>query len=152
MKKIKTYLDRVIEKRLITIFGLMVINVIWQVITRYFSENPSSFTDELSRYLMIWLGIIGAAYVTGKNEHVSIDFFIKKISVQNRKILTLFITLSIICFAIIALVIGGGRLVYITLILQQYSPSLKIPLALVYSILPISGILIIFYKITEIPK
>ena len=152
MKKIKTYLDRVIEKLLITIFGLMVINVIWQVITRYFSENPSSFTDELSRYLMIWLGIIGAAYVTGKNEHVSIDFFIKKISVQNRKILTLFITLSIICFAIIALVIGGGRLVYITLILQQYSPSLKIPLALVYSILPISGILIIFYKITEIPK
>ncbi|MDA8849133.1 TRAP transporter small permease [Flavobacteriaceae bacterium] len=130
----------------------MVINVIWQVITRYFSENPSSFTDELSRYLMIWLGILGAAYVTGKNEHVSIDFFIKKISVQNRKILTLFITLSIICFAIIALVIGGGRLVYITLILQQYSPSLKIPLALVYSILPISGILIIFYKITEIPK
>ena len=152
MKKIKTYLDRVIEKLLITIFGLMVINVIWQVITRYFSENPSSFTDELSRYLMIWLGILGAAYVTEKNEHVSIDFFIKKISVQNRKILTLFITLSIICFAIIALVIGGGRLVYITLILQQYSPSLKIPLALVYSILPISGILIIFYKITEIPK
>jgi len=152
MKKIKTYLDRVIEKLLITIFGLMVINVIWQVITRYFSENPSSFTDELSRYLMIWLGILGAAYVTGKNEHVSIDFFIKKISVKNRKILTLFITLSIICFAIIALVIGGGRLVYITLILQQYSPSLKIPLALVYSILPISGILIIFYKITEIPK
>ena len=152
MKKIKTYLDRVIEKLLITIFGLMVINVIWQVITRYFSENPSSFTDELSRYLMIWLGILGAAYVTGKNEHVSIDFFIKKISAQNRKILTLFITLSIICFAIIALVIGGGRLVYITLILQQYSPSLKIPLALVYSILPISGILIIFYKITEIPK
>ena len=150
MKKIKTYLDRVIEKILITIFGLMVINVIWQVITRYFSENPSSFTDELSRYLMIWLGILGAAYVTGKNEHVSIDFFIKKISVQNRKILTLFTTLSIICFAIIALVIGGGRLVYITLILQQYSPSLKIPLALVYSILPISGILIIFYKITEI--
>ena len=152
MKKIKKYLDRVIEKLLITIFGLMVINVIWQVITRYFSENPSSFTDELSRYLMIWLGILGAAYVTGKNEHVSIDFFIKKISVQNRKILTLFTTLSIICFAIIALVIGGGRLVYITLILQQYSPSLKIPLALVYSILPISGILIIFYKITEIPK
>ena len=152
MKKIKTYLDRVIEKLLITIFGLMVINVIWQVITRYFSENPSSFTDELSRYLMIWLGILGAAYVTGKNEHVSIDFFIKKISVQNRKILTLFITLSIICFSIIALVIGGGRLVYITLILQQYSPSLKIPLAFVYSVLPISGILIIFYKITEITK
>ncbi len=152
MKKIKTYLDRVIEKLLITIFGLMVINVIWQVITRYFSENPSSFTDELSRYLMIWLGILGAAYVTGKNEHVSIDFFIKKISIQNRKILTLFITLSIICFAIITLVIGGGRLVYITLILEQYSPSLKIPLALVYSVLPISGILIIFYKITEITK
>ena len=44
----------------------MVINVLWQIITRYFSASPSSFSDELARYLMIWLGLIGSAYVSGK--------------------------------------------------------------------------------------
>ena len=57
----------------------MVINVLWQVFTRFFTATPSSFTDELARYLMIWLGILGAAYVAGKNEHVAIDFFAKKV-------------------------------------------------------------------------
>jgi TRAP-type C4-dicarboxylate transport system permease small subunit len=56
----------------------MVINVLWQVFSRYFTDNPSSFTDELARYLMMWLGILGAAYVGGRNEHVAIDFFCQK--------------------------------------------------------------------------
>jgi TRAP-type C4-dicarboxylate transport system permease small subunit len=45
--------------------------------------------------------------------------------------------------------IGGIHLVIITTKLEQYSPSLQIPLALVYSIIPISGLLIIFYKVTQ---
>ena len=52
-------------------------------------------------------------------------------------------------FALFGMFIGGGRLVYITLKLQQYSPSLQIPLALVYAIIPISGLLIIFYKLIQ---
>jgi TRAP-type C4-dicarboxylate transport system permease small subunit len=48
--------------------------------------------------------------------------------------------------------IGGVRLVYITLVLEQLSPALKIPLGIVYSVIPISGILIIFYKILDLKK
>jgi len=152
MKKIRIKVDVFIEKLLITILGLMVINVLWQVFSRYFTDSPSSFTDELARYLMIWLGILGAAYVGGRDEHVAIDFFIKKGSPRLQKWLKGFISISIITFAIFGFVIGGGRLVYITMKLQQYSPSLQIPLALVYSILPLSGLLIIFYKTTQRPE
>ena len=149
MKKIRKRVDIIIEKLLILILGLMIINVLWQVFTRYFNNSPSSFTDELSRYLMIWLGILGAAYVTGQNEHVAIDFFAKKFNIKTQRNIKRFITVSIFGFALFALVIGGGRLVYITLILEQYSPSLKIPLGAVYSIIPFSGILIMYYKLTQ---
>jgi TRAP-type C4-dicarboxylate transport system permease small subunit len=148
MKKIRTQVDRFVGKLLVLILGIMVINVLWQVFSRYFTDNPSSFTDELARYLMMWLGILGAAYVGGRNEHVAIDFFTKKTSPKIQKWLKGLISLSIITFASLGFVIGGGRLVYITMKLQQYSPSLQIPLALVYAVVPISGLLLIFYKIT----
>lgn len=148
MKKIRTQVDRFVGKLLVLILGIMVINVLWQVFSRYFIDNPSSFTDELARYLMMWLGILGAAYVGGRNEHVAIDFFAKKTSPKIQKWLKGLISLSIITFASLGFVIGGGRLVYITMKLQQYSPSLQIPLALVYAVVPISGLLLIFYKIT----
>ena len=152
MKKIRTTVDKIVERLLIAILGIMVLNVLWQVFTRFFNDTPSSFTDELARYLMIWLGILGAAYVAGKNEHVAIDFFAKKFSEKRQLLLTRFISIAVLSFAFFGMVVGGSRLVYITSKLEQFSPSLKIPLAVVYGVIPLSGILIIFYKITQNKK
>lgn len=152
MKNSRIFVDRLVESFLIAILGIMVVNVLWQVFTRFFTNSPSSFTDELARYLMVWLGTLGAAYVTGKNEHVAIDFFAKKFSEKMQKLISRFISISVLGFAFFGMLIGGCRLVYITTKLEQYSPSLKIPIAVIYSIVPISGLLIIFYKLTQSKK
>ena len=81
MRQVRHKINKVVEKLLIFIFGIMVINVIWQIFARHILINPSSFTDELARYSMIWLGILGAAYVSGRNEHVSIDYFLSLIHI-----------------------------------------------------------------------
>ena len=143
-------LDKFLEKILIVIMSLMVVNVLWQVFTRFVVGTPSSFTDELARYLMIWVGVLGAAYVAGKNNHVSIDVFAKKLSVGKQRQLANVVGIIIILFALTALVIGGLRLVYISYILGQQSSALRIPLAYVYLVIPISGILVIYYKISDI--
>ena len=128
----------------------MVINVLWQVFSRYFLGAPSSFTDELARYLMIWIGILGAAYVSGRNKHVAIDVLPSRLSVKTQKKLRLVVRILIILFCLFALVLGGARLVYVTYVLDQYSPALQVPLAVVYMVIPISGLLIIYYKISDI--
>ena len=46
--------------------------------------------------------------------------------------------------------LGGSRLVYITHVLEQYSPALQLPLSVVYIVIPISGLLIIFYQVSDI--
>lgn len=150
MRQVRHKINKIVEKLLIFIFAIMVINVIWQIFARHILINPSSFTDELARYSMIWLGILGAAYVSGRNEHVSIDYFSRKLSSKYQKIIHKCISLSIIIFSFFVMVVGGLFLVYITLKLEQYSPSLQIPLGLVYTIIPMSGVLIIFYKISNI--
>ena len=101
---------------------------------------------------MIWLGVLGAAYVAGKGNHVAITYFSEKLSVENQKRIKVLIHLFILSFAVLGMLIGGLRLVYITLALGQLSPALKIPLGIVYSVIPISGILIIIYKILDLKK
>ena len=152
MKQIRSQLDKIIELLLVSILSAMVINVLWQIITRYFSASPSSFSDELARYLMIWLGLMGSAYVSGKKEHVSIDYFLKKLNHKKRILLNRLIDFIILFFAFFVMIIGGGHLVFVTIKLEQLSPSLQIPLGFVYSVIPLSGLIIIFYQISNIKK
>lgn len=148
--KLRSQIDSVLEKVLVIIMSSMVINVLWQVFSRYILTNPSSFTDELARYLMIWVGVLGAAYVAGKGNHVAITYFSEKFSPNNLERVKVAINLIILGFAFFGMLVGGLRLVYITMVLEQLSPSLKIPLGIVYAVIPLSGILIIYYKILDL--
>ncbi|SFR65955.1 TRAP transporter small permease [Maribacter stanieri] len=143
-------IDSILGKTLVLIMSIMVINVLWQVFTRYVTGNPSSFTDELARYLMIWIGVLGAAYVSGRNLHVAIDILPLRQNKKTQKRLKVIVTVLIILFVLFAFVIGGSRLVYISYVLGQQSPALQVPLALVYIIIPISGLLIMYYKISDL--
>lgn len=148
--ELRKKIDKVLANILIIIMSIMVVNVLWQVFSRYFLGAPSSFTDELARYLMIWIGILGAAYVSGRNKHVAIDVLPSRLSAKTQRKLKFLVRILIILFCLVAFIIGGTRLVYITYILDQYSPALQVPLAAVYMIIPVSGILIIYYKISDI--
>ena len=148
--KLRSQIDSVLEKILVIIMSSMVINVLWQVFSRYILTNPSSFTDELARYLMIWVGVLGAAYVAGKGNHVAITYFSEKFSPNNLERVKVAINLIILGFAFFGMLVGGLSLVYITMVLEQLSPSLKIPLGIVYAVIPLSGILIIYYKILDL--
>lgn len=148
--ELRQKIDKILGTVLVTIMAAMVVNVLWQVFTRFVLNNPSSFTDELSRYLMIWVGILGAAYISGRRMHVAIDLLPTKLNKEGQIKLKIIANSIIILFCLFALIIGGGRLVYITYILGQYSPALQIPIALVYLVIPLSGLLIIYYKISDI--
>ncbi|GGZ16464.1 C4-dicarboxylate ABC transporter permease [Echinicola pacifica] len=147
---VKNRINHSVGYVLMVIMALMVINVTWQVLSRYILMSPSSFTDELARFLLIWLGMLGAAYVAGHNEHLAIDILPSKLSGKPKMRLMVFIHLIIICFAVPVMIFGGCNLVYITYMLGQKSTTLQIPLAYVYTVIPISGILIFAYQIADI--
>jgi TRAP-type C4-dicarboxylate transport system permease small subunit len=146
----KTKLDSIIAHLLVILMALMVLNVTWQVTSRYVFKSPSSFTDELSRYMLIWVGMLGAAYVAGKNEHLAIDILLMKLKGKAQQKLMILIHVCILVFATTVMMIGGSNLVYITFILGQKSATLQIPLAYVYGIIPFSGILVAYYQIFSI--
>ena len=146
----KLKLDKWIAHFLVVLMALMVLNVTWQVVSRYVFQSPSSFTDELSRYMLIWVGMLGAAYVAGKNEHLAIDMLLTKLDEKAQDKLMILINACIFIFALVVMVIGGSNLVYLTFILEQKSAVLQIPLAYIYGIIPFSGLLVIYYQVVAI--
>jgi len=130
--------------------AISVFNVLWQVFTRFILHHPSSYTEEPARYLLIWVGLLGAAYAAGNKMHLAIDLFSAKMKRNNALRLQIFIQICILLFAVSVMVIGGLRLVTITLTLNQLSAALQVKLGYVYMVLPISGILIAVYAIMEI--
>ncbi len=152
MQKIKEIIDVILKWILVVIMGAMVINVLWQVFTRFVLQDPSSFTEELARYMLVWIGILGASYVAGQKMHLAIDLLSTKLSAKSKIYLELFIESSVLLFSLTVMVIGGVRLVYVTLTLDQISAALQIQLGYVYLVLPISGVLIIFYSLYYIAK
>lgn len=140
------------EAILIFLMAFLVIDVLWQVISRYILTSPSSVTDELAGYLLIWVGLLGAAYVSGCNEHLAIDLLLQKATKQNQKKLQLFIFGIVFIFALTVLIIGGGWLMYTRFLLSVTSASLEINLGYIYLVLPLSGILTAYYAIDNARK
>ncbi len=143
-------LDNILRWVLLSLMAIMTLDVLWGVFTRYIMGAQASWSEELARFLLIWIGILGAAYASGKDLHLSIDLFPNSLPPAKKRTLMVVIHLLVILFVFVAMVVGGGRLVYVTSILGQESAALEWPLAAIYTVMPLSGLIIIYYKITEI--
>lgn len=144
MRKI---IDKSLETLLIALLAFLVVDVLWQVTSRYLLTSPSSVTDELAGFLLIWVGLLGAAYVAGCNQHLAIDLFIRSLSPGRRRIIRYFIAFVVFLFAIAVLVVGGSWLVYTRFALGVTSASLQINLGYIYLALPVSGLLTAYYAV-----
>jgi TRAP-type C4-dicarboxylate transport system permease small subunit len=142
---IRQIIDKTLEWVLVFLMSILVLDVLWQVISRYVMNSPSSFTDELAGFLLIWVGLLGATYVAGKREHLAIDLLLQRSSKKRKLILEVIISTVIILFAATVLITGGIWLVYTRFYLSVKSAALGVPLGMVYLVLPVSGILIAYF-------
>ncbi len=146
----RAIIDKYIEYFLVFLMTIMTLDVLWGVFTRYVVGAQASWSEELARFLLIWIGILGAAYASGQNMHLAIDLYPTSLPPEKRHRLYLVINTLIILFAVGVLIVGGSYLVYFTLRLGQVSAALQLPLAVVYCVVPISGMLIIYYKTMDL--
>ena len=125
-----------LEMFLVILVSVLVVDVLWQVFSRYLLSSPSSFTDELAGFLLIWVGVLGAAYVAGRKEHLAIDILVQRSPPARQRRLQFIIHTLILLFALFVMVIGGTSLVYTRFVLDVKSAALQLPLGYVYIVLP----------------
>lgn len=148
MLSFKNILDKCIEKFIVIILTIMVIVALWQVASRYVFNSPSTISEELLRYCLIWLAMLGSAYMFGLREHMSMTFLVEKFDENVRCKLSILSEVVIIIFSAAVLVYGGVNITLLTM--NQISAALGIPMGYIYMVLPLSGVLMIFYGVNNI--
>ncbi len=145
MNGVKQTLDRFLAAAVTLAMAGAVLTVLWQVISRYVLGDPSSFTDELARYLLIWIGLLGAAQAAGQKLHLAIDLLPNRLTTGPRHRLAAAVQVLIGLFSFFVMGLGGWFLVRLTSTLGQSSAALGISLAWIYAVIPISGWVMTFY-------
>ncbi len=155
LARFNALLERALGRLLSVLMLTMVLTVLWQVATRLSSRiataqgwtppfAPSQWTEELASFQLAWIALLGAAYALRRGEHMGYDSLYVAFGAVGRRRNLLFVRLCVIAFALV-LVIGGVGLVAMTLELGQTTPALRWPMGWVYSVAPLSGLLMICF-------
>ena len=148
--KVLSAIDTILIRFLQALLLLVTAAVTWQVFSRYVLNAPSSFTEELARFLLIWITLLGCAYAYRKNVHLGLDMIYSSANESYRKVMYFIIHSCVGFFAFSVMVIGGYQLVNMTNSLGQSSPVLGVDIGTVYLVIPLSGLLIVLFAINSL--
>ena len=130
---------------LIAIVGVMTVVVFLQVLYRYVFAQPLQWSEELARYLFVWLSILGAALALQKKGHFGLDLFFKMLSSRSRRFVQ--IPACILMGIVIFVILFEGVILVQKTALQQ-SPAMGISMSWAYASLPVGGALMAIHLIT----
>ena len=148
MKKLKQMIDKAVEWFSIALVIVMVLLVLWQVIARYLLNSPSIFSEALTRYLFVWLVLITSTYAFGSREHMYISALNDRLRGKIRTVVNILIEVLTILFAACVMVFGGSIITRMQMV--SLDSSLHIPMGVVYAVIPVCGVITVFYCICNI--
>lgn len=148
MQALRKIMDKVIVAFCVFLFMMMTVIGTYQIVTRYFFNSPSTISEELITYSFTWLSILSAAYVFGQRGHLSMAFIYNKFTGVKRVFLDMFSEILVILTSIALLIYGGY--VMASENVNQITASLGVNMGFMYSILPISGIIILVYGVMNL--
>ncbi len=148
LNKIRKAIDVTLSSACALIFAAMVIIGTYQIVTRFIFKSPSTVSEELLTYSFTWMALLSSAYVFGKRDHMRMGFMADKAGPGGQKILSIIGELLVLLLASSVMVYGGVTITKLTM--TQSTASLGIPMGVVYTIIPISGLLIVFYAVLNI--
>jgi len=125
---------------IIVIFSLMVMVVFSQVVWRFAFNNPFPWSEELARYLQVWLILLASVACIRKGRHLAVDFFTQVLSFRIAKILKLVSLVCILLFTGVLFVVSI-HLIHITT--DQITPAIRVPIMVVYLAFPVSSFLML---------
>jgi len=146
LKKVEKVLDTVMRFLMAIAMLTLLVFGTWQIFTRWILGNPSTFTDELLRYVLIIAGFIGSAYCFYRDEHLALTLITDKAKGPFKLCLDIFIEICILFFVVYVFIFGGFKLANTA---TNVSSVMHIPMKTLYMIEPVCGILIVLARILK---
>lgn len=140
MAKLINYMNLVLKHIINLVFAVLTTAVFMQVVFRFILKKPLAWTEELAIYCLVWLTFLGAAYALSQRAHIGVDFFTRLFPLPIRKILYTIASLVSIAFYAIMVIYGYELMAQG---FKQTTSVFKLPMGVIYSVIPVSGIILI---------
>ena len=148
--KAKKALVAALEFLLVVAVAALVVDVVWGVFSRYALGAQTKWTEELARFLLVWVAMLGSAVAFGRKAHLGVDYLVEKFEPAVRKWATALAHVVVLVFAIVIFVYGGSVVVKDALQLEQMTPALGWKMGYVYSVLPLSGFFMVLFALDNL--
>jgi TRAP-type C4-dicarboxylate transport system permease small subunit len=146
----KRGMTRALESVLVVAMAVLVLDVCWGVFSRYALGEQTKWTEELARFLLIWVALLGGALAFGTKGHLGVDYFVGKFHPDAQRLLAIVGHLIVLFFAVSIFLYGGTRIVSDALAMEQTTPALGWKMGHVYLALPISGLFMVLFTVENL--
>lgn len=143
IEKISDGLDNFIRYISVVLILVMFVIIILQVFYRYVLNNSLPWTEEIARFIMVWMVFLGTSMVSKRKLNMSLDFLIKRLPLGVQKPIDILLQIYLIFFLFILFKQG---IVLVESAFSQVAPATQISMKLVYLALPV-GIAILLFQL-----
>lgn len=144
IEKVSRSINRWIEPLLFGLGLSMALIVVVQVFFRYVLNHSLFWSEELARYLLVWLTFLGASVAYRRELHPGIDVLVVRLPTFIQKVVAVCVhILSITLFGV--MILFGIKFAYF--VRSQISPALHLPKWIIFSIIPVSGLILMIHGV-----
>lgn len=150
LRVLRDGLTRGLELLIIATMALLVVDVVWGVFSRYALGEQTKWTEELARFLLVWVALLGGALAFRTKAHLGVDYFVNQLHPDARRVTAMVAHVVVLFFAGAVLLLGGASVVRESLTLEQTTPALGWKMGYVYLALPVSGFFVVLYTLDNL--
>lgn len=140
MKKVTHFLNNFEEYTCAVLLGIMAVVVFIQVIFRFVVKASLPWSEETSRYLLVWITFLGAAAGVKTGAHVGVEAVTLMLPAKIRKIVNL-LGIAICIFFCVSVCIFSFGIISTQMQMTQVSPAMQIPMWIPYAAIPVGMVL-----------
>jgi TRAP-type C4-dicarboxylate transport system permease small subunit len=145
IEKTSFRINQLIEYLLFSLGVTMTLVVAVQVFCRYVLNQSLFWSEELARFLLVWLTFLGASCAYYRKVNPGVDFLYSKMPLLLKKISSILTHLASMALFSVMIIYGCKFAWFVRL---QISPALQIPKWIILSIIPISGVILMIHAVT----
>jgi len=140
-------LRRAIQLVLIAMFTVLIATVFYQVVGRYLLNAPPSWSEELARFLQVWIALLASALCIQQGMHLGVDYLLYAVPPRGRAVLEVLVHLLVSGFLLLLLV-EGVKILEVAAV--QSSPAMGINMWYAYLAVPVGAALMLLESVLKL--
>lgn len=148
---LKKFIDNFEEYFCVWTMAIMTLLVFVQVVMRYLFSNSLSWSEEMARFIFLWLSWIGASYAVKERSHFRVEMFANMVPGAARRYFEYFVLLIWFVFSFILACIGTELVIFIAETGQR-SAAMELPMIWPYASVPVGCLLMCIRLVIEVYK